>query len=532
MTVSPPTPSHLRKLPRSERNNRTLQRADALTGHGKRAINGTIIGFCGQLARVLITIASAAILSRLLTPADFGLLGMAWAVTGFVGIFSDLGLSTPTVQRPEITQTMVSTLFALNMIVGGGIMLALFIVAPVAALVFQDNRLTSVIMVLALSIPIWAAGAQHSALLARSMQWTAIQITSTASQLIALIFAILAIRYGELGLWALVFQSIVAELVSTALYWSFADWRPSRDINFRKTSAEIKFGAGITAFNFINYFHRQLDNGLIGWRWGAAPLGFYSRGYNIFQSIQTMCSGPVTGVLGPVLSRTRNNEVYYNRNVLDATAALAIMNGLVGVLSVCLSGAIIHTLLGPNWKLAGDVFTWLSPTILISGNAVLGQVFIARGDTGGLLKSSVINTASYIIGFAIALPYGVVAMAGSYSLVTLLTLPITIHLALRRDYVSQLRYYSVILPILIAAALVIFGYTKIFPIRFEGLTVRDFLMRGGLAGGAFAIVTSLLVLMIPDLRLTGERAIRWARERGAARRLLGSPPGADLRRTK
>ncbi|MBT2188502.1 lipopolysaccharide biosynthesis protein [Sphingobium nicotianae] len=490
-------------------------------------MNGSIVSMIAQVARMVLTILSTVVLARLLQPTDFGLLAMATTVTGFIGMFTDMGLSTPTVQRPVLSQAMVSTLFFLNVITGVALALIGMATAPIAAALFSDGRVTNAVLLLSLSIPLAAAGAQHNALLTRSMRWIPAQFSGLFGQVVALIVAIIAVTVWHIGYWALLIQPIIATAISTALLWFFSGWRPSLIFDLGGTRSEIHFGAGLTGFQLVNYFHRQLDNIVVGWWWGTAPLGLYSRGYNIFASIQAMCSWPVTGVLLPLLSRTRHDADYYNRNLLDAVAAVALLNGLLGCLLICLSDNIIYFLLGKQWAESATVFKYLAPTILISGNAVFGTVFTARGDTRGLMISAIVNTLGFATGFLIAVPHGIAAVAAAYSIISLFAWPVTVHLALSRESLSQSRYYSVTVPILAASLAIISCFTAMFETRFGPISLAQFVLRGTLIAVSYGLLALLLSQVFPELRTFRGRLLGWLQHLLDSRKLRLLSPGAS-----
>ena len=91
--------------------------------------------------------------------------------------------------------------------------------------------------------------------------------------------AILLAWLTSLGYWALVAQTWASASVSLILLWLTCPWRPSLARNWRTIGPAVRFGAHLTGFGIVNYFHRQFDNVLIGWRWGSADLGFYTRAY-------------------------------------------------------------------------------------------------------------------------------------------------------------------------------------------------------------------------------------------------------------
>src|SRR5690606_7649785 len=134
------------------------------------------------------------------------------------------------------------------------------------------DRVTWLVIALAVPIPVTAAAAQHNALLQRGMRWLALQLTGIAAQLAGAVATILLAWTTAVGYWALVAQAWVSAVLGLVLAWIVCPWRPSPVRDWQGARSALHFGLNLTGFNFLNYFHRQFDNVLIGWRWGATEL--------------------------------------------------------------------------------------------------------------------------------------------------------------------------------------------------------------------------------------------------------------------
>src|SRR5207237_344463 len=110
-------------------------------------------------------------------------------------------------------------------------------------------------------------------------RWITIQWTGIVAQLAGALVGILLAWRTDLGYWALVGQAWVITTLSLVLVWVTCPWRPSIITQWGKVRPAIDFGLNLTGFNLVNYFHRQFDNVLVGWRWGPGEVGFYTRAY-------------------------------------------------------------------------------------------------------------------------------------------------------------------------------------------------------------------------------------------------------------
>jgi O-antigen/teichoic acid export membrane protein len=138
----------------------------------ERAIRGGFAKICGQAANYILRIGSLMVMARLLSPRDFGLVGMVTALTGVLALFRDFGLSAATVQQVDVTDRQISTLFWINILVGVVLGVLTAAMAPIAVAFYHEPHLFWVTIALGTAFVFNAAGVQHSALLQRQMRFT------------------------------------------------------------------------------------------------------------------------------------------------------------------------------------------------------------------------------------------------------------------------------------------------------------------------------------------------------------------------
>src|SRR5260221_3028462 len=149
-----------------------------------RTISSGFVTVLAQGVQFVLNLVSIMVLARLLTPQDFGLIAMVTAITGFLRIFNDAGLSTATVQREGINHAQVSNLFWTNVALGGTITLLLAVLSPAIAWFYRDPRLFGVTPALCITFLLTSSAVQHLALLKRQMRFkmvAAIQLSSAAA---------------------------------------------------------------------------------------------------------------------------------------------------------------------------------------------------------------------------------------------------------------------------------------------------------------------------------------------------------------
>jgi PST family polysaccharide transporter len=337
-----------------------------------RSIRGGAVTLSSQALKFILNAGSTAVLARLLTPADFGLIAMVAAFTGFVALFRDLGLSTATVQRVEITHDQVSTLFWINVAMSVVLMLVAAALAPAIAWFYGEPRLTWIMLAIAATFPFGGLSAQHTALMRRQMRFTSLATVEVVSLVVGIAVAVVMAWRG-LSYWSLVAMGAASGATTMVMCWLLSGWRPDLPRRGSGVMPMLTFGGGLTGFNILNYFTRNADNVIIGFALGSGPLGIYSKAYNLLMMPIRQFNAPIGAVMQPAPSRLQHDPVRYQRAYLRAVSMLAFVGmPLVAFLFVA-ADDVVRVFLGPGWDGAVPVFRLLAPA------ALLGTINVAPG---------------------------------------------------------------------------------------------------------------------------------------------------------
>ena len=474
-------------------------RAD-LKGH---AVRGGAITIAAQACSFLIQLTSVVVLARLLSPEAFGLIAMAAVVTGLVGLFNDLGLSQAVIQREDLTEAQLSSLFWINLGLSCALGLVVVALAPVVALVYGHPELFTIMLFLALSFPLTGASVQHRAILARQMRFGRLKIIEVAAALLGLIVGI-ACALAGLGYWSLVAMSLSSALLSTLAFWLLANWYPARPGIAPGTTGLVRFGLNITGFNLLNYFSRNADNALIGYAWGPASLGLYTRAYGLLMMPLTQINGPISQVAIPALSRLAGEPEAYRRayfRIVDKI--LLVTMPLIGFL-IAMSDEVIFLAFGEQWLGASPIFFWLGIAALTQplSNSV-GWLLITQGRTDELLWWGIISSPIIVGSFILGLSYGAVGVASAYALcVTFIVSPLLYSLVARKGPVKILNLFDSLLSFffLALAAYLAASLTSV-AVNFGTLENFAVCFAASLSG------TSFVIAMIPRCRIAATETL-------------------------
>lgn len=417
----------------------------------QKSVRGGMTTMGSQAAQFVLSIVSTVILARLLTPVDYGLIGMVTVVVNFVEMFKDAGLSMATVQKEKITHEQISTLFWLNVLISAVLGFCVLAGSPLVAWFYGKPELTAVTAALSFSFIISGLPIQHQALLRRHMRFGTLAGIQIASQVITIIVSIVLACLGW-RYWALVGGTLASALASTLLTFSFCPWIPGRMQRGTGVREMLKFGGHLTGFNFINYFSRNADNILIGRVIGADALGLYAKAYQLFMMPINQIRVPITNVAMPALSALKDQpERYlkYYQRLIDIMATLTVPLTLY-----CFVEAefLISLVLGAQWLSAVPVFRVLAVAgVVQSITSTAGLVQLSFGYSARYFKWGVVGAFVFVGSCIIGLPYGIVGVATAYACANLLiTFPTLFYCYYKTPVSVSLFLRTLIMPFLIS----------------------------------------------------------------------------------
>ncbi|MDK1387888.1 lipopolysaccharide biosynthesis protein [Sinorhizobium sp. 8-89] len=376
---------------------------------------GAIATGLAQAVKILTQILSVIVLSRLLSPQDFGIVAMCAPVLAFIALFQDFGLTQATVQKSAITHDEVNCLFWVNVVVSVTLACLMLGAAPLIAAFYREPRVGPLISAMALQIVAYGLGAQHLALINRRMAFRRLALIEIASA-IAGFCAAVAWTIVDRSYWALYAGTLTSAVLPTLCYWANSRWRPGTPRKVEGVGDLLNFGAGITGFNFANFFARNLDNILIGKYLGEAQLGLYDRAYKLLLFPLSQIANPLSKVMVPALSRLTGEPDRYRSAYLRVMPLMLIVT-LPGVAAaVAIADVLIPFALGQQWRESADIFRALGFAGLLQPlNNPAGWLFISQGRSGDFMRWGIVTATTSALAFIIGLPHGALGVAIVYA---------------------------------------------------------------------------------------------------------------------
>ncbi|MCK1317388.1 MULTISPECIES: MOP flippase family protein [unclassified Bradyrhizobium] len=383
-----------------------------------------------QICRITISVGSMTIFARLLPADDFGLLAMATVVTNFAAILRDMGTAAALVQKHELSQDLIDTVFWSNVLFGlvtGGAVAAS---SPLWAFLFHVPRLETILLALSLSFPVAALGASHLALLEKRNNFRKVGFIEVSAGGIGALAGILFAAEGG-GIWGLIVQTLVTAGISTVLLWTRADWQPTLRWSFREFKGLLRFSGNLVSFNVINYFARNADGFIIGRYLGASELGHYNVAYRLMLLPLSNLTFVVNRALFPIYSTDQSDPVSLGRKYVETLRLISLITAplMLGLWAV--RTPFIESLLGSRWLESATIIGWLAPVgYLQSMVSTTGALLAATGRTDILRNLGLANSAMFIASFALGLKGGAVGVAQAYFIANIIVATITLHVTL------------------------------------------------------------------------------------------------------
>ena len=306
------------------------------------------------LSMLLITITQLirlVVLGRILGPEAFGLLAMMLVVTGFAELLGQMGLSEAIIQRPDPTHIELSSLYWLNIVLGGLLYVALLLATPLIATLYSTPELEQLLPWVALAFLISPWGVQFKALLQKRLQFKPLAIIEILAAVVGTLLAIVLAWQGY-GVWSLVWgqlaQSAVMALSLVLLGWQ-RQMLPGFCFNYMAVKPYLSFGLHLLGSNMLNYFNSRIDQLVVGTLLGSQALGYYSMAFNLVLQPISRINPVLTQVAFPVFAKVRSDKVRLKRGYFRMLDLLTSINApvLFGVAAV--APLLIPVVLGDQW---------------------------------------------------------------------------------------------------------------------------------------------------------------------------------------
>ncbi|QYF73738.1 lipopolysaccharide biosynthesis protein [Cryobacterium sp. PAMC25264] len=415
--------------------------------------------------KLVLQIANLVVLSRILSPRDFGLVAMVTALIGVGDVIRDLGLSSAAMQARTLSRHQKSNLFWINLGLGAFLAVATFSVAQPISAFYGKPELVAITSWLALTFLLNGFQTQFQAELGRNLRFFSLAWTELLALVLGFAGAVSAALLGY-GFWALVVQQLVQCFFMTLLRVASASWWPGLPRRHANMGGLLRYGGNLTGTQVLVYASSNIDSVIVGAAFGSTTLGLYNRAFQLLSAPLNQFFSPITHVALPVLSKLQDSASEFMAYVVRAQLVLGHSVAFIFAAVIVAAEPLIRIVLGDQWTASSPILQ-----ILAIGGAVQAVsypaywVFLARGLTGAHLRFSLISRPVVIAMIALGSIFGVEGVAAGYAAGMCITWPLSLWWLSRQ------------------------GVSDVKLLLFTGLRV---LAAGALAGSATGILVHLI----------------------------------------
>lgn len=346
------------------------------------------------------------ILARVLSEADFGLVGAILVFQAFATMFIDGGFSYALIQRKEPTDQDYSTIMWFNVAMSVVIYIVLYLCSPLIAECFQnDQRLIPLGRVMFLSFIINAFSAVQQSRLLKRMEAKQVAVSNSMALFVAAVVGILLALTGY-GPWAMVWQTITLAIVKTGMLWMLSAWRPQLYFSWSVLKGFTRVGSGMFASSFLNVLFQNIYSFFIGHRVGLVSLGYYSQADKWSKMGIASLAQVLTSSFLPALSTYQDDPERFAATTSKMNRFTSYLVFPAIAMLMVMATPIFHALFGEKW----DPAIFLFQLLLFRGIfTVLGMLYnnyvISLGKARLVLVAEFVRDGTALAAIFITLPY-------------------------------------------------------------------------------------------------------------------------------
>lgn len=375
-----------------------------------KTINGLIWSFIDNFSVQLSQFIIGIILARILSPNDFGLIGM---LTIFITIsqwFVSSGFGQALIRKKDCNQNDYSTVFIFNIISGFVLYIVLFLTSGYISNFFNEPQLEALLNVLGISLIIIAFTIIQQTQLTKRLDFKLQTRISVISSIISGIIGVL-LAYLGYGVWSLVYKSLLEYFIRSFLLWRYNKWRPSFIFDTNSFKELFGFGSKLMLRGLIYTIFNNLYYVVIGKYFSTADLGYYTRAEQFNRMPSSNINKVINRVSYPVLSELQNDDKALKAAYKKIFTSLVFISSISMLILGAIAEPLILTLIGEKWLPSVPILQLLCFVGLLYPLCDFNLTILkVKGKSGLILKLEIIKRILSIPVIIIGIMYGINAL--------------------------------------------------------------------------------------------------------------------------
>ncbi|HIE5795280.1 TPA: MOP flippase family protein [Klebsiella aerogenes] len=439
----------------------------------EKTVNGAKWSAIATVASIGISFLQITLLARIIEPHQFGLLTISMLVIMIADTISDFGISNSIIQRKNISEVELSTLYWINVMIGLLVFFLVFVLSGLISDLLNQPEIKPLVQLLAFAFIIIPHGQQFRALLQKELEFSKIGLIETSSILIGFAITMCSALYYPFAItaiWGYLCMSICKTLMFAVVGRKI--YKPILRFNYKSVSSNIKFGAYLTADALVNQLNSNIATVILSRSLGAVIAGGYNLAYNVAVLPPSRLNPILTRVLFPAFSKIQDDKEKLRTNFYKLLSFVGLINFpvLLGLLTV--SDNFVITIFGEKWQFITPILQILCIVGLLRsiGNPI-GSLLMAKARVDISFKFNVFKLflfipsiwigATYFGGIGAALGFLIVQVINTYLSYFILIKPVLG--SSYREYIQSITLPSVLtIPTVVVAWLV--GTINISPL--------------------------------------------------------------------
>lgn len=359
-----------------------------------------------KYSSLVVSFLVTVVLSRLISPSEFGVVSIATVIIQFLAMFTEMGIGPAIIQERDLSEKNLDSVFSFSLVLGLVLAVILFFASPFIASFYSNSKLQLISKILSINIFFAAANIVPNALILKNKRFKFIAKRTLFLQIISGIISVIYALNGG-GAYALlvapVLSSIGVFILNMKEYPRHIDWK------FDLDPLKRIFSFSIYQFlsNFINYFSRNADNLIIGKYLGMSALGYYDKSYRLMMLPLQNVTNVVSPVLQPFLSDFQNAKNLIADKYIKIIKLIATISFPLGIGLFFIGDELIRLVYGPLWEKAVPTFRILSLSLPLQMIlSTIGSIYQSANSTKWMFYSGLMNTCITVFGFIVSILVG------------------------------------------------------------------------------------------------------------------------------
>ena len=399
------------------------------------------------------------ILANLLEPKDFGLITMIIVFTGFARILQEMGFNIALIQKKDLTEDHKNSVFWFNIVIGLIAALSLFIAMPFIAEFYDEPMINKIMPFLIAVYIINATSMVHFSMLKKELKFKIVSMARLAASLLAMLVAVILAFLGY-GVWALVVQAVLGQVILTIVFLSCYSWRPKFTFKVNAIKDLLKFSINHFGSKSLNYWVKKTDSLLIGKFLGSSDLGIYNKAYRFLALPSSTITSNIASVLVSSFSIAQDDHEYIRENCIKLTRLSGFVITPIMIALIFTSENFVLGLLGEQWSGMIPILKFFAISSIPMSIFFPGAIFVSQNRTDLQFKVNLFTKILTIGLIIIGISYGIYGVAIAAALGTFIDWSLSMYIAGNLISLNFFKLIKSLIPAIIIS--VVIGYSCTF----------------------------------------------------------------------